>query len=76
MVYTTYFGFAEDGDLTLFLTGWDADGNGCGYSNSTKSHGLLYWPAIDYRQMGGKGVSDIRGVLKMGVCVDKCPTGK
>jgi len=35
------------GDPNLLLTTWDADGNGCGYNETTKDYPYLYYPMID-----------------------------
>lgn len=48
LVGTAIWAYSDGGDMTIFLTGWDSDGNGCGHSEKTKAYKYLYWPAIDY----------------------------
>jgi len=36
------------GNPQLLATGWDADGNGCGFNETTKDYPLLYYPTIDF----------------------------
>ena len=68
------------GDPMLFLTMWDADGNGCGASgNATEEYPYLYWPIIDLdKAKNDKGQIDVKELLKFGTCVKECPlaTGK
>ena len=45
------------GDPRLFLTMWDADGNGCGF-NATKDYPYLYYPIIDIESL--KKMGDIK----------------
>ena len=54
------------GDPSQLLIGWDSDGNGCGYSQTTKDYPYLYWPEAPSAAAGA-------GILKNGVCVKKCP---
>lgn len=73
------------GDPTILLTGWDYNGNGCGYSEATKDYPYLYWPSpdpsafdpssdftsgIDWTSLG---ISQLNDLFKYGVCVKECP---
>ena len=68
------------GNPALFLTMWDADGNGCGF-NATKDYPYLYYPMIDVESLQRSGkikdASDVkaaaRQLLAYGTCVKKCP---
>jgi hypothetical protein len=53
MFITTTYGLTL-GDPQLIVIGWDFDGNGCGYSETTKDFPYLYWPAPD--------ISDLEGI--------------
>jgi len=42
-VVAVVYGFVG-GQPRNMLIGWDADGNGCGYSPLTKDYPFIYWP--------------------------------
>ena len=73
----SYYGW-ENGDPTKLLIGWDADQNGCGYSDKTKDYKYMYWPeppSFDpLEAVKGLSVGDALTSLKYGMCVKKCPT--
>lgn len=46
MVGVSGYGYLK-GDPYLLLTPWDADSNGCGYSNDTLDYPFLYFPSIN-----------------------------
>ena len=79
MIGTSGYGYLH-GDPELLLTGWDADRNGCGYSEVTKDYPYLYFPTIDFEavkkaaEAAGEKAPDPRDVLKFSVCVKKCPS--
>ena len=65
------------GEPQLLMTAWDADGNGCGYTNRTMEYPYLYFPTIDFKAaQAATGLSSAREVLKFSVCVKKCPDGE
>mmetsp|Transcript_48467 Transcript_48467/g.65806 ORF Transcript_48467/g.65806 Transcript_48467/m.65806 type:complete len:655 (-) Transcript_48467:96-2060(-) len=85
MVGLSGFAFTQ-GNPTILLTGWDYDGNGCGYSEATKDYPYLYWPApdpsafdnavdfssgFDYTSLG---VDQLNALFKYGTCVKECPS--
>lgn len=43
----------SNGQPHLLLTTWDADGNGCGYSEATIDYPFLYFPALDINAVKG-----------------------
>jgi hypothetical protein len=60
------------------LTTWDADGNGCGYNETTKDYPYLYYPVIDPASLAAADpTADPTGavsqVLAFGICVSECP---
>ena len=73
---TAAYGFAK-GNPKLLLTGWDADGNGCGYNETTKDYPYLYWPAPNLKgvNMSSKNPSDYMQIFKYSTCVKSCPSG-
>lgn len=58
MFITTTYGLTL-GDPQLIVIGWDFDGNGCGYSETTKDFPYLYWPAPDISDLEGVDVQNI-----------------
>ena len=59
------------------MTAWDADGNGCGYTERTKDYPYLYFPTIDFKAaQGATGLSALTEILKFSVCVKNCPDGE
>lgn len=63
------------GDPRLLMIGWDSDGNGCGYTDTTIDFPLLYWPKYPDSDLLGKlNTADMKLFLNEGVCVKFCPT--
>lgn len=76
MVGTSGYGFMY-GDPYLLLTTWDANGNGCGFSNQTKDYPFLYFPTIDFeaaQKADPNNVNSFTEVLKFSTCVKECPS--
>ena len=87
MIGTSGYGYLH-GDVQLLLTGWDSDGNGCGYDKVTKDYPFLYFPSIDATKLqeaaersgtafdkGEDGTSiNPSEVLKYTACVKSCPS--
>lgn len=67
----------ENGDPKLLFIGWDSDGNGCGYSESTKEYEYLYWPeppSPDLKEaVLTLDISKAVAMLNYGTCVKECP---
>jgi hypothetical protein len=75
MAATGAYGFAK-GNPQLLLTGWDADSNGCGYSNATKDYPYLYWPAPNINfNATSKDPAEYMKIFKFSTCVKSCPSG-
>lgn len=76
MAATAAYGFAK-GDPKLLMTGWDADGRGCGYSEATKDYPYMYWPApnLDGVNFTSKNPADYMKIFKYSTCVKTCPSG-
>jgi len=77
LVGTAGYGYLY-GDPKLLLTTWDADGNGCGYNETTKDYPYLYYPIVDPKSLSNADPSAdpagaVSQVLAFGVCVKKCP---
>lgn len=78
MLFTSGYGFYF-GNTEHLLVGWDADQNGCGYSDDTIDYPMLYWPQAPDTQL----INDVKsgnymsvlGLLNKGVCVKSCPSG-
>lgn len=70
--YGFYFGNPNN-----IMIGWDSDGNGCGFNQTTKSFPMLYWPAspgVEVVTSLQKGdMSKLFALFNSGVCVLKCP---
>ena len=76
MVGTSGYGFMY-GDPYLLLTTWDANGNGCGFSNKTEDYPFLYFPTIDFeaaKKADPNNVNSFTEVLKFSTCVKECPS--
>ena len=67
----------EKGNPKLLILGWDADQNGCGYSEATKDYPYLYWPEPPEFDVEAALVnldtSFLLEMLKYGTCVKECP---
>ena len=75
MVATAAYGFAK-GDPKLLMTGWDADGRGCGFSEATKDYPYLYWPAPNLNfNTSSKDAAEYMKIFKYSTCVKTCPSG-
>jgi hypothetical protein len=77
LVGTAGYGYLY-GDPKLLLTTWDADGNGCGYNETTLDYPYLYYPIVDPKSLAKADPSAdpagaVSQVLAFGVCVKKCP---
>lgn len=75
--YGVYFGNPK-----LLLIGWDADGNGCGYSADTIDYPYLIWTQRPSLSSVGSGalsgatslsLASMTDILSSGVCVKTCP---
>jgi hypothetical protein len=68
----------KHGQPDNLLIGWDADGNGCGYSKNTKDYPYLYWPQAPDATL----IKDVQAgnyelmfkLLDLGTCVKSCPS--
>ena len=65
------------GDPQKLVIGWDSDANGCGFSETTKSYPLLYWPMMPDQQMVNQiqtgNYTEAIKLLNFGTCVRECP---
>ena len=77
MVYIGRFGYLN-GDYTLLLTTFDADGLGCGWNETTKDYPYVYWPIVDLEaaQSLDPEFTDIMNILGRSTCVKECPTAE
>lgn len=79
MVGVSGYGFVY-GDPQLFLTMWDADERGCGYSEASKDYPYLYFPIVNISEASKMNASidsvtsSMKEVLQFGTCVKECPT--
>ena len=68
------------GKLSNITIGWDADGNGCGFTPGFEEYPYLYWVKApdDYEKFKDGDLGEIKKavteILKVGVCVKKCPS--
>lgn len=74
MVGVGSYGWTQ-GDPRLLMTLWNSDGLGCGLNTTVKDYPYLYYPTIDFAaaQKAEPKLTDIKELLKYGVCVKKCP---
>ena len=67
-----------NGDPKKLLIGWDADGNGCGYSEATLDYPNLYWAEPPGNELFDAiktlNIDKALGILNTGVCVKSCPS--
>ena len=73
-----FYGLAK-GKLSNITIGWDADGQGCGYSGGYEEYPYLYWnmPPEDYEAFKNLEFNELKktvnDLMKKGVCVKTCP---
>lgn len=78
MLAVFFYGLAK-GKLSNITIGWDADQNGCGFSEGYEEYGYLYWntPPEDYEAFKNLEVSALKkamtNLMEKGVCVKSCP---
>jgi hypothetical protein len=61
----------------MIVRGWDSDGMGCGYNETTKDYPALYWAELPDQQVINNvlagNFSSVLTILNKGVCVKECP---
>lgn len=65
------------GNPNVLTIGWDSDGNGCGWNETTKDYPYLYFPkapdSTTLTQLKGGKFEDAMKIFNEGVCVKECP---